>query len=180
PSSSTAPGMANLPLQATRIKVYVCPVDDTVINDLSANQMTLNPAAGVYPWAASSYSANYQLFGTVNDLPDDGATVTEKQNNSCAPAYPIDKVPDGLSYTVMFGEQFAACGTDDGNLWAYPGIGNYAASNYAPQPAGPGIVNAPGAPGATTSKLWAPVFANSHPQFGFSSGGHEGSIYLHN
>jgi hypothetical protein len=180
PNSSTALGTNNQPLQTTRIKVYVCPADATVVKDLSANLTTLNAAAGVYPWAASSYAANYQLFGTVNDLPTDGATVTEEQNNACVPKYDIGKIPDGSSNTVMFGEQLAACGTAAGNLWAYPAIGNYAATNYAPQPTGPGIVNAAGSPGTTTSRFWAPVFANSHPHFGFASGGRAGSIYLHN
>ncbi len=180
PRSNTTLTAANLPLQSAYLKRLVCCADATVVNGLSTNQLTTNAAAGVYPWAASSYAANYQLFGTVNNLPADGATVTDKQNNACAPAYNIGNIPDGSSYTVMFGEQFAACGNAGGNLWAYPGLGNYAASNYAPQPAGPGITNAPGAPGVTTSKLWAPVFANSHPQFGFASGGHAGSIYLHN
>jgi type II secretory pathway pseudopilin PulG len=171
---------ANPPLQQWRIRDFVCRLDPAADGRLSANQATRDPAAGVYPWAATSYAANYQLFGPVNDLPLDGATVTAQRNNACTPKYRLGGVPDGLSKTVMFGEQFTACGSAAGNLWAYPGIGNYAAPNYAPQPAGPGIVNTPGAPGATTSQLWAPVFANSHPQFGFASGGCSGSIYLHN
>jgi prepilin-type N-terminal cleavage/methylation domain-containing protein len=180
PGSDTRLSAANSPRQAGWIKVFVCPADATAANGLSANQTKTNAAAGVYPWAASSYAANYQLFGIVNDLPLDGATVTAERNNACVAKYRIGGVPDGLSNTVMFGEQLAACGSAAGNLWAYPGIGIYAAIEYAPQPAGPGIVNAPGAPGATTSYLWAPVFANSHPQFGFASGGCSGSIYLHN
>ncbi len=180
PSSNMKLSAANPPLQTLPIKVFVCPADRTVLNGLSANQATTNAAAGVYPWAASSYSANYQLFGTVNNLPDDGATVTAERNNACLPKYGIATIPDGSSYTVMFGEQFAACGATAGNLWVYPGIGNYAANDYAPQPTGPAIVNAAGAPGSTTSRFWAPAFANSHSQFGFAGGGHAGSIYLHN
>jgi prepilin-type processing-associated H-X9-DG protein len=170
----------NPPLQAARQKIFVCPGDPDVLDGQSANQATLNLATGVYPWAASSYAANYQLFGTVNDLPDDGATVTAEQSNFCGPTYNIGNIPDGSSNTLMFGEQFSACGTTAGTLWAYPGIGNYAATNYAPRPTGPGIVNQAGSPGATTSRFWAPVFANNHPRFGFAAGGHAGSIYLYN
>src|SRR5262249_9438979 len=117
------------PLHAVGIKTYECWADATVGTGFSANRAMTNAATGNYPWAGSNYAANYQLFGVVNDLPVDGTTVTAAQNNSCSPRYRMDSIPDGSSNTVMFGEQFAACGASAGNLWAYPGIGNYAASN---------------------------------------------------
>ena len=117
------------------------------------------------------------MFGTVNSLSDDG-TPTPNWGNACGPKYNIGNIPDGTSNTVFFGEQFSGCGASAGNLWAYPGIGNYSDTNsYPVTPAGNGIVNTKT---GTTSPLWAPVFANSHAKYGFSAGGLDGSIYKHN
>jgi prepilin-type N-terminal cleavage/methylation domain-containing protein len=85
------------------IKTYICPSDFTVTLGWSANQ--------VGSWKASSYSANLRLFGTVR-----------AGGNADAPQFGIGNIPDGTSNTIGFTEQYAACGSQYGNLWAYPGI----------------------------------------------------------
>jgi hypothetical protein len=44
-------------------------------------------------------------------------------------------------------------------------------------PAGSGIVNTAN---STNSASWAPVFANGHTKYGFTTGGGSGSIFRHN
>jgi prepilin-type N-terminal cleavage/methylation domain-containing protein len=155
------PATAGTPtLQTQPVKIYQCPADATILNGLSTNQTTTPNT-----WAASSYSANYQVFGTVNSLATTGVP-TPGFGNSCGPTFNIGNIPDGNSNTIFFAEQFAACGNTAGNLWAYPGIGNYLA--YAPIPTGNGITNAAG---VTNSNLWAPVFAVANINLGFTAGG---------
>jgi type II secretory pathway pseudopilin PulG len=177
----TLPPRSNAePLSALPMKVYQCPADATLFNGHSGNQTSTSTVTAPYyfPWAGSSYAANYQVFGTENDF---GAPTS---GNFCGPEYKINNVPDGTSNTVFFGEQFAACGTTAGNLWAYPGVGNYFGSQYttapgahAPVGSGDSIVNEPG---ATNSYLWTPVFANSSPAYGFTAGEPGGSIFKYN
>jgi hypothetical protein len=166
-----------LPLSTYVVKVFACNSDDTVFQGLSLNQSRpyAVPTPSPSDWAASSYSANYQVFGSQNDLG------SKESGNACWPKYNIDNMPDGTTNTVFFGEQFAACGNSAGNLWAYPGIGNYSGPQYtsapgarAPSGLGNGIVNNAN---STNSNLWAPVFANSHETNGFSAGGLKGSIF---
>jgi hypothetical protein len=172
-ASPVPPARAGLPhLQSHPVKYYQCPADPSIVNGLSGNQST-SPNT----WAACSYAANYQVFGTFNKLSPTG-TPTPEFGNVCGPKYNIGNIPDGTSNTIFFGEQFAACGAGAGSLWAYPGIGNYSdTKNYPVTPAGNGIVNTKS---ATNGVLWTPVFANSHPTYGFTAGGLNGSIYRHN
>jgi hypothetical protein len=180
PLASAAPGIAGMPLSTRVLKVYLCPNNETESglsrNQSSAGRPGSNPLAS--EWAASSYSANYQVFGSQNDLGSKGS------GNACWPKYNIGNIPDGTTNTVFFGEQFAACGNSAGNLWAYPGIGNYSGTQYtsapgtrAPSGIGNSIVNTPN---STNSNHWAPVFANSHGARGFSTGGLAGSIFEFN
>jgi type II secretory pathway pseudopilin PulG len=180
PFGTTPPGKSSRPLSELPIKVYQCPGDATILNGYSGNQAQGNTATAPYsfPWAASSYAANYQVFGTKNHLGSPSC------GNSCLPEYDIAHIPDGTSNTVFFGEQFSACGSTAGSLWAYPGIGNYSGTAYtsapgARAPAGvkDSIVNAPD---STNSKLWAPVFANGNSAYGFTAGGQDGSIFQYN
>jgi hypothetical protein len=177
PLAESPPGSSGLPIASLPLKVYICTSDTKIVQGLSANQARTNTTSPpfYFPWAASSYSANYQVFGIENDLG------SPKSGNACWPKYKLDEIPDGASNTVFFAEQFAACGNTAGNLWAYPGIGNYSGTAYssvpgasAPVGVDDSIVNAPE---ATNSKLWTPVFANSHPGHGFSAGGINGSIF---
>jgi hypothetical protein len=180
PFSTTPPGTTSSPICSQPLKVYQCPADSTIINGMSANQDGSRVSSRFYfPWAASSYAANYQVFGTENDFG------SPKSGNYCGPKYKIGEIPDGTSSTVFFGEQFAACGSTAGTLWAYPGIGNYSGTQYtsfapgchAPVGEDDSIVNTSV---ATNSKLWAPVFANSNLKYGFTTGGFAGSIYEFN
>jgi hypothetical protein len=179
PFGMTPPAKDKLPLSAHPVKYYQCPADETISKGLSANQTATNVATAPYyfPWAASSYAANYQVFGANNDF------TKANWGNACGSYYNIGNIPDGTSNTVFFGEQWAACGSTAGSLWAYPGIGNYSGTSYtstpgtaAPQGAN-GLTNASG---KTTSKYWMPTFANSNATYGFTSGGLKGSIAEHN
>jgi type II secretory pathway pseudopilin PulG len=183
PATPLAPSAAIVPgayLSSSVVKGYVCPNDETVKDGYSVNQpgdSTLSGAAAA-PWAASSYAANYQVFGSQNDF---RAT---NPGNGCRAKYRTDNTPDGNCNTVIFGEQFAACGPNAGSLWAYPGIGNYSGTAYtwvtgSRPPAGVGnsIVNVAG---MTNSRQWAAVFANGDATYGFTSGGVKGSIFDYN
>jgi hypothetical protein len=180
PFTTIPPGKNGEPLSTLPLRVYQCPVDATLVNGYSGNQASTHTekSPNCFPWAGTSYAANYQVFGTENNL---GALTS---GNSCGPKYDLTHIPDGLSNTVFFGEQFAACGSTAGNLWAYPGIGNYSGSQYTTAPGshtpvgvGDSIVNTPG---ATNSYLWTPVFANDNPAYGFTAGGLDGSIAEYN
>jgi prepilin-type N-terminal cleavage/methylation domain-containing protein len=106
---------AQVPPTTTRVrqspvKIYQCPSDITMTSGFSAAQPS--------QWMGSSYSANFQVFGT-----------TRAGGEADASAYTLATIPDGSSNTVFFAEQYAACtqngtGTSPnaGNLWAYPGI----------------------------------------------------------
>jgi len=84
------------------IKGYVCPGDFTV-------------TSGGYPtnrgadWRASSYGANYLLFGA------------SYRGNADMPRYNIGNIPDGTSNTITFAERFGGYQSDRGGLWAWPG-----------------------------------------------------------
>jgi hypothetical protein len=174
-------GSTNVPLCSQPIVSYQCSADGTIVNRLCANQARSRTDSEPYffAWAAGSYAANYQVFGTENNLG------SFPWGNYCGPKYRFKEIPDGNSNTVFFGEQFATCGKAAGNLWVYPGIGNYSGVQYtspanntpAPRGVDDSIVNTPD---ETNSKLWAPVFANSNATHGFTTGGHNGSIFEYN
>ena len=176
PLSATPPGASGLPIASLPLKVYACPADATIVNGRSANQTRTNTSSPPYfPWAAASYSGNYQVFGIENDL---GSATS---GNACWPKYKINGIPDGTENTIFFAEQFAACGSTAGNLWVYPGIGNYSSTVYSSVPGArppvgvdDSIVNTAE---ATNGKLWTPAFANSNAKYGFTAGGINGSIF---
>jgi len=125
------PGTANNTVRYQVIKVFLCPADYGVT---SANY-SRNSAQG-----ASSYAANWQLFGT----PTSGTgTSVLKLNN----------IKDGNSQTILFAEKLAACprtqwpptgvttppavaAANVGTLWWYP-----------------------------SSVDWVPIFAWDHPSY---------------
>jgi len=83
------------------VKTYLCPSDPTVNNGFPSNRGQ--------DWAATSYAANYQLFGS---------TVS---GNARLPQFGVGNIPDGTSNTIAFCEKFGGCTGDNGSLWAYPG-----------------------------------------------------------
>jgi len=91
------------PVRCQTVKTYICPSDFTISNGWSQYQ--------VNAWKGSSYSCNYQLFGTVR-----------AGGNADAPQFNIGNIPDGTSNVIGFTEQYAGCNNGScGNLWAYPG-----------------------------------------------------------
>ncbi len=175
---------ADPPVQSQKVPTYLCPADATVDakTGWSKNQMkkdmTVNPP--IYPWAATSYSANYGLFGNISRPDptgwDPGGFNPFGTDNAYRSSVDINHIPMGDTTTVMFGEQFGACTNTAGNLWAFPGIANYSSTaQYTPGPpfgslipTGPGIVEKPGV-GQSNSQFWAPVFANRDRYFGFTA-----------
>jgi type II secretory pathway pseudopilin PulG len=92
---------------STPVPLYQCPSDPSVVSGFALSH-------GVGGWAASSYSCNLQLFGTVR-----------AGGLSDVPRHTLDTIPDGTSNTVAFSEQFATSANKiggGGNLWAFPGI----------------------------------------------------------
>jgi prepilin-type N-terminal cleavage/methylation domain-containing protein len=191
----TVPPVYNQPM-----KVYQCPADATIINGYSNLQNVVDllhtgkkTSPYYFQWAASSYSANYLVFGTVNayNLPAVDAPINTSGGNYMASPFNIGNIPDGTTNTIFFGEQFAACGTSAGNLWAYPGIANYSSSVYS-NASYPTLEATGGYPpvlnnalvdtaSVTIGDLWAPVFANSNPNYGWWTGGYYlGCIFLNN
>jgi prepilin-type N-terminal cleavage/methylation domain-containing protein len=98
-------GNNNPTTRLTPVKTYICPSDFTV----SGPGWAQNQVGG---WMGSSYSCNFQVFGTVRG-----------GGNSQVPQYNIGNIPDGTSNTIFFAEQYAACNNNStGNLWSYPGL----------------------------------------------------------
>ncbi len=90
------------------IKTYYCPSDPSIING-----MNRTPYGGANNWGASSYGANYLVFGN----PVAGHVYT---GNCRIPT----TIPDGTSNTIFFAEMYGTCcWTNDlnfcyGSLWA--------------------------------------------------------------
>jgi prepilin-type N-terminal cleavage/methylation domain-containing protein len=91
-------------VRAHPIKTYQCPSDPTIANGFASNQINA--------WAASSYAANFQMFGTMR-----------AGGNADAPQYTIGNIPDGTSNTIGFSEVLSVTPVNGGgSLWAFPGI----------------------------------------------------------
>jgi prepilin-type N-terminal cleavage/methylation domain-containing protein len=102
--NDTWDGNGNPTTRLQPLAIYQCPSDFTLTNGFSANQ--------VGGWAGTTYAANFQLYGAVRG-----------GQNADVPQYSaLQRVPDGTSNTISFGEAYSACTGSAGNLWAYPGI----------------------------------------------------------
>ena len=85
----------------TVIPVYLCPADPTTVAGLS---QTLY--GGANGFAVSNYAANYYVFGNPH-----GANDTQcAQGSNHFPS----SIPDGVSNTVFFGENYGSCGISAG------------------------------------------------------------------
>jgi prepilin-type N-terminal cleavage/methylation domain-containing protein len=113
------PNAASGTVRTAVIKSLICPLDPSVAGGYAANQ------SGA--WAASSYAANFLVFGN-------SAIGGPNGNNWQAP-FNAGNMPRGTSQTVGIAERYAACGNPasgqpgsipnsgftGGNLWAWPG-----------------------------------------------------------
>ena len=106
----TASGVSNATYLAnakTIVSTFIAPLDGS----LPSRLMKIN---GV-DWAASNYAANHSIFG----YPGNGANWTGFANNDWDnKGRKIQRITDGASNTVMFGERYAQC-SSGGSLWAY-------------------------------------------------------------
>jgi prepilin-type N-terminal cleavage/methylation domain-containing protein len=98
-----------IPVRQNTLKIYQCPSDFTMANGFNGVQINA--------WGASSYAANFQMFGPVRG-----------GGNSDVPQFNIGNITDGTMNTIAFTEVYATCRlttgstTRVGSLWAYPGI----------------------------------------------------------
>jgi prepilin-type N-terminal cleavage/methylation domain-containing protein len=101
-SDTWDPSTGTTTVRQSVIKTYLCPSDSTLSGGFPSNRGQ--------DWAGTSYGLNHQLFGSVHS------------GNAWRSQYRIGNIPDGTSNTVMFADKFAGCTSDNGNLWAFPGI----------------------------------------------------------
>lgn len=94
-------------VRTATIKVFQCPADSSMQDGYSAYQIN--------QWAGSSYAANFQLFGPVQQN-----TPAPVNQPSSASSYSIHNIPDGTSNVLAFTERFAGC-NGQGNLLHWPG-----------------------------------------------------------
>lgn len=120
------------PTKSKPVKTYLCPSDRT---NTGTGVNTVYPA-----WMGTSYSANYQLFGSVRPnriTPTPAGWVAEWAAN--IPKFSIGNIPDGTSNTITFTEAYtnagfptAICGgpgsANCASLLPYPGIRWYPAT----------------------------------------------------
>jgi prepilin-type processing-associated H-X9-DG protein len=97
------------------IKTYVCPSDPSV----SPAGFSLTTNGGAETYGAGCYGANYLVFG--NPMASSDATCV--QGRSVLP----ESIPDGLSNTIFYGENYSGCGSTGpvsaaASLWADSGI----------------------------------------------------------
>jgi prepilin-type N-terminal cleavage/methylation domain-containing protein len=100
------PGVNPPYVRCQPVKIYQCPSDFTLSNGWSGAQ--------VGGWMGTSYSANFQVFGS-----NTGVWPAKLSN------YTVATIPDGSSNTILFAEQYSqqnASGGQGGNLWTYPGV----------------------------------------------------------
>ena len=145
-SAAAPPGSDTWSTTRTKaVKTYRCPSDHTIAGDGSV--------PGYTGWMATSYSANYQLFGSfrpnrITPLP--AGYVDEWGAN--LPKYSIGNIPDGTSNTISFTETYSVAGLPGaicggpasascGSLAMYPGIRWYPATGA----------------GSEWAWVWAPV-----------------------
>lgn len=106
-TGDSVPIAAFSPSDEMKVKSFQCPTDPGI-----AAGLTLGGDPG---WGASSYAANYLLFGT--EIVD--VVNGETHYSAYASKYRIDKIPDGSANTIMFAEKSAsyAAGTVNACTW---------------------------------------------------------------
>jgi len=112
----TVPG-SGLFVHETVIKPYLCPSDASQISGYPTNRAAQD-------WSATSYAANYQVFGNVMSK-NYGANANCNNNGKTAiltSRFQIHSIPDGAGTTVMVTEKIAAgaTSTSGSNLALHP------------------------------------------------------------
>jgi len=102
PGSTWDASSGSTTVRTTVLNVYLCPSDISVNSGFPTNRGQ--------DWAATSYGANYQLFGKVSS------------GNGRSSQFTLNNLPDGTSNTVAFAEHMGGCTSDNGALWAFPGV----------------------------------------------------------
>jgi prepilin-type N-terminal cleavage/methylation domain-containing protein len=145
PLTATAPPGSDTwnPTRTKAVKTYFCPSDRTL--------QTGGTNTAYTNWMGTSYSANYQLFGSVRPnriTPTPSGWVAEWAAN--IPKFSIGNIPDGTSNTITFTEAYTNSGLPG------PICGGPAAANCASLLPYPGIRWYPATGDGTE---WAWVFA---------------------
>jgi prepilin-type N-terminal cleavage/methylation domain-containing protein len=154
PWAQTVTGVSGVaPVCAQIVPVYLCPSDFTVNGGFPSNRGQ--------DYAASSYSANYVLFG---------ASIS---GNARLPKFKIGNMPAGTSNVVMLAEKMGGCTSDYGALWAFPGPA-FGGNQYCPL-----FANSGGLP-LTINWAQPPQFGITQPQcdFGRATALHTGSCQV--
>jgi len=89
-------------IASTTVKSYSCPADRTLSDGFAKNRTNQD-------YAATSYYANYALFGQI------------QSNSGDLPPYKAGDIPDGSSNTIMFVCNYGGRTGDEAGLWALPG-----------------------------------------------------------
>jgi hypothetical protein len=90
--------------QYTTLKFYYCPSDPTIVDGRNS-----------IGWAAGSYGANYQLYGSTT------LTGPNLGPRLLVSPYTIGTIPDGSSNTICFAERSASYpSADSGTTWSFP------------------------------------------------------------
>jgi prepilin-type N-terminal cleavage/methylation domain-containing protein len=122
--------------QTVDIPIFRCPSDQTYVGTCPSNMANFAPNSNPakpppLAYSGTNYSANYLVFGTVQN--------GTAPNVSFTPQYTIANIPDGTSNTIIVAEQLAACKANNARLWTW--------STY------------PSSATTTTPSQWSPVFA---------------------
>jgi prepilin-type N-terminal cleavage/methylation domain-containing protein len=117
-------------LWTTQIKVFQAPLDPSPANFKNIQYSWLQNNA-MTPWAATSYAANFQVFGVRGGNP---ASYAGWGGN-----YRLNTLPDGTSNTIFFAEKLMVCNNDGtANLWAHGGWSGGTYGPYFAAQSGPG------------------------------------------
>jgi prepilin-type N-terminal cleavage/methylation domain-containing protein len=152
----------------TAIKLFQCPSDSTQQNGFCMNSPFTGGTNPQSP-GASSYAANFQLFGGSQD----------NYTPSITPQYTIANIPDGTSNTIMLAERaasnnFGQISTSPPawvgcNAWGWPGGAAYGGYTFGPVFAHP-FQGGPLMPQFNPSSLTGPNPPDWHTAQGFHPG----------
>jgi prepilin-type N-terminal cleavage/methylation domain-containing protein len=106
-SASSVSSAAYLANVGTVVSTFVAPQDSSASGSVIS--------IGGVNWAVSNYAANHAIFGYPGNATSWNGFANSDWDNK---GRTIQKISDGASNTVMFGERYAKC-SSGGSLWAY-------------------------------------------------------------